>query len=155
MIIKLDNSSKAVAAEIYKVFQNSYKVEAKLIGVIDFPPLLRSAEHIAKSTTDFYGYIEHDCLAGVIEVVIKDKHLDIHSLTVDPSYFRKGVANQLMTYVTETFDFYGAKVETAVVNLPAINLYKKYGFVEYKRWIPPHGIEKIALSLSCSLTKNI
>jgi ribosomal protein S18 acetylase RimI-like enzyme len=148
MIIKLDNSAKEVAPKIYTVFQNSYKVEAQLIGVIDFPPLLRSLEHIEKSKTDFYGFIEHDCIAGVIEIVIKDEYLDIHSLTVDPCYFRKGIANQLMNYVIETLDFHEAKVETAVVNLPAINLYKKYGFVEFKRWTPSHGIEKLALSMS-------
>ncbi len=38
-------------------------------------------------------------------------------------------------------------VETAVTNLPAINLYKKHGFAEFKRWTPSHGIEKLALSV--------
>ena len=38
-------------------------------------------------------------------------------------------------------------VETAVVNTPAINLYKKHGFVEFKRWTPAHGIEKLAMSV--------
>jgi hypothetical protein len=45
------------------------------------------------------------------------------------------------------FSFSKAIVETAVVNEPAINLYKKHGFVEFKRWTPAHGIEKLALSI--------
>ncbi len=40
-----------------------------------------------------------------------------------------------------------ARVETAVANTPAINLYKKHGFVEFKRWTPSHGIEKLAMSV--------
>ena len=32
MINKLDNSNEKVAEQIYKTFQNSYKIEAQLIG---------------------------------------------------------------------------------------------------------------------------
>ena len=44
--------------------------------------------------------------------------------------------NKLINYVLEEYDFSKAIVETAVVNTPAINLYKKHGFVEFKRWMP-------------------
>ena len=154
MITKLDHYNEEVANQIFTVFQNSYKIEAQLIGTLDFPPLLRSAKDIENSKTQFYGFIEKKYLAGVIEVVLKGKHLEIDSLTVDPNYFRKGIANKLISYVLEAFNFSEAIVETAVVNLPAINLYKKHGFVEFKRWTPSHGIEKLALSVSCSLTRK-
>ena len=42
-------------------------------------------------------------------------------------------------------------VETAVVNIPAISLYKKHGFVEFKRWTPSHGIKKLAMSVEYAL----
>ena len=147
MIRKLDNSNEQVADQIFTIFQNSYKIEAQLIGVLDFPPLLRSAKDIKNSKTLFYGFSENECLAAVIELVIEDNLLDINSLTVDPKYFRKGIAGILIRYILDTFDFKEALVETAVVNMPAINLYKKYGFVEFKRWTPSHGIKKIAMSL--------
>ena len=147
MITKLDNSSEEVAERIFAVFQNSYKIEAELIGVLDFPPLLRSVKDIVNSKTQFYGFSENKCLAAIIEIVIEDKHLEIHSLTVEPEYFRKGIANKLISYVLETIDFSEAIVETAVVNIPAINLYKKHGFVEFKRWTPSHGIQKLAMSV--------
>ena len=147
MIKKLDNSNIDIANEIFTVFQNSYKIEAQLIGVSDFPPLLRSVKNIENSKTQFYGFIEDKCLAAVIEIVIKDTHLEINSLTVDPSHFRKGIANKLMSYVLERIDFSEAIVETAIVNIPAINLYKKHGFVEFKRWTPSHGIQKLAMSV--------
>ena len=102
---------------------------------------------IKNSNTLFYGFSENECLAAIIEVVIEVKHLELNSLTVDPKYFRKGIADKLISYILDTFDFKEALVETAVVNMPAINLYKKYGFVEFKRWTPSHGIKKIAMSL--------
>jgi len=147
MITKLDNSNVNIAKQIYTIFQNSYSVEAQLIGTLDFPPLLRSAENIEKSTTQFYGFTQGECLAAVIEITIDEKQLHIDSLTVDPCYFRKGIANKLISYVLEVIRFSSATVETAVVNAPAINLYKKHGFVEFKRWTPSHGIEKIAMSI--------
>ncbi|WP_026301534.1 GNAT family N-acetyltransferase [Colwellia piezophila] len=147
MIKKLDNSNEEVAKKIFSVFQNSYKVEAQLIGSADFPPLLRSVKAIENSATDFYGFIVNDALTAVIEVVIVDKRLEIDSLTVEPNYFRQGIASKLLSYVLETISYSTAIVETAVVNIPAINLYQSHGFVEFKRWTPAHGIPKLALSV--------
>ena len=98
-----------------------------------------------------YHFSENECLAAIIEIIIEDKHLDINNLTVDPDYCRKGIANKLISYVLEIIDFSEAIVETAVVNIPAINLYKKHGFVEFKRWTPSHGIQKLAMSLEHAL----
>jgi ribosomal protein S18 acetylase RimI-like enzyme len=147
MIKKLDNSNEEVANQIFTIFQNSYEIEALLIGTLDFPPLLRSAIDIENSKTLFYGFSENECLVASIEIVIENKQLEINSLTVEPDYFRKGIASKLINYVLEKFDFTEAIVETAVVNKPAINLYKKHGFVEFKRWTPSHGIEKLAMSV--------
>tara|TARA_R110000787_G_scaffold12692_1_gene40810 strand:+ start:112 stop:567 length:456 start_codon:yes stop_codon:yes gene_type:complete len=151
MITKLENANDNIANQIHTVFQNAYKVEAQLIGVTDFPPLLRTAENIVNAKTDFYGFSVHNCLAAIIEIAIDEKHLDIHSLTVDPKYFRKGIADKLINYVLKTFNISVAIVETAVVNKPAINLYKKHGFLEYKRWTPSHGIEKLAMSVEYAI----
>ena len=150
MITKLDNSNEDVASQIFNIFQNSYKIEALLIGTEHFPPLQRSANNISSSTTTFYGFSESECLAAIIEIAIKDKQLDINSLTVHPRFFRKGIANKLISYVLSNIDFSVAVVETAVVNAPAINLYKKHGFTEFKRWIPSHGIQKLAMSVNYS-----
>jgi len=153
MITKLDNSNEDVAKLINTIFQNSYKVEAELIGALEFPPLLRTAIDIVNAKTHFYGLSDNNIIAGVIEIVIKDKHLAIDSLTVDPQFFRKGVAGKLLRYVLDTFEFRQATVETAVLNLPAIQLYMKYGFVEFKRWTPSHGIKKLAMSVEYSAKK--
>ncbi|PKG81915.1 GNAT family N-acetyltransferase [Colwellia sp. 75C3] len=147
MITKLEHTDKDVANQIFNIFQNSYKIEAQLIGTLDFPPLFRSVKDIESSSTQFYGFSKNKCLAAVIEIVIANKQLSIDSLTVDPAYFRKGIADKLINYVLNSFDIAEAVVETAVVNTPAINLYKKHGFAEFKRWTPSHGIEKLAMSV--------
>tara|TARA_R110002167_G_scaffold215265_1_gene420191 strand:+ start:843 stop:1298 length:456 start_codon:yes stop_codon:yes gene_type:complete len=151
MITKLNNSNENIAEQIFTVFQNSYKIEAQLIGTDNFPPLLRSTKDIQNSTTQFYGFRENECLAAVIEIAIEDQLLEINSLTVDPSCFRKGIANKLISYVLNNIVFSKAMVETAVVNIPAINLYKKHGFVEFKRWTPAHGIKKLAMSIELAI----
>jgi ribosomal protein S18 acetylase RimI-like enzyme len=151
MITKLDNSDEKVANQIFNVFQRSYQVEAQIIGTLDFPPLFRSMEDIACSKTQFYGFIENECVAAIIETSIEEKYLDINSLTVEPNYFRKGIAGKLIRFILDEIEFSEAIVETAVVNLPAINLYKKHGFIEIKRWTPSHGIKKIALSVKSAL----
>ena len=160
MIKKLDNSNEEVANQIFTIFQNSYKIEAQLIGAVDFPPLSRSAKDIENSKTLFYGFSENECLAAIIELEIEDKHLGINSLTVAPNYFKKGIASKLISYVLEKIDFSEALlktavVETAVENIPAINLYKKHGFVEFKRWTPSHGIEKLAMSVEYAIKQKL
>jgi ribosomal protein S18 acetylase RimI-like enzyme len=144
VISKLNNSAEDVAKRIHRIFQNSYKVEAELIGTQSFPPLARTAKDIANSETSFYGYSENNDLAAIIEIAIDAGHLEIHSLTVDPAHFRKGIADKLIDYTLNSFDFSEAIVETALVNVPAISLYKKHGFVEFKQFTPSHGIEKLA-----------
>ena len=100
---------------------------------------------------NFYGFSENKCLAAVIEIAIDNEHLAIDSLTVDPDYFRKGIADKLIRHVLGNVGLSVATVETAVVNTPAIALYKKQGFVEFKRWTPAHGIEKLAMSIESVL----
>ncbi|WMO13177.1 GNAT family N-acetyltransferase [Pseudoalteromonas piscicida] len=151
MIQKLNNRDASMAREIFNVFQRSYKIEAELIGASYFPPLSRTIEDICGATSHFYGYFENQNLAAVIEIVIFEKTLEIDSLTVDPSYFRKGIAGKLLNFALTEFDAAKVIVETATANAPAIKLYNKHGFVEYKRWLPAHGIEKLALAVDvCS-----
>ncbi|ASM50234.1 hypothetical protein PESP_a2234 [Pseudoalteromonas espejiana DSM 9414] len=147
MINKLNNKNTEIANIIFAVFQKSYAIEAKLIDALNFPPLARKAKDIKKSKTTFYGFTENEYLAAVIEVSINNECLDICSLTVEPRYFKKGIASKLINYALKLDDISYARVETAIANTPAIKLYKKHGFEEFKRWTPSHGIEKLAMSV--------
>ena len=145
MITQLKHTDKCVAQQIYNVFQRSYRIEAELVGVDEFPPLARAHTDICTSSSLFYGFYEQKELAGVIEIECKNAELDIHSLTVDPAFFRRGIAGKLIEYVLRTQTWNKATVETAAVNAPAIKLYEKYGFSTFNKWLPDHGIEKVAM----------
>jgi hypothetical protein len=67
MIQKLQNKDIETAEKIRSVFQVSYKVEAKLLNAIDFPPLKRPIEDYINSENAFYGYFKNKELAAVFQ----------------------------------------------------------------------------------------
>ena len=145
MIKKLRHKDKNISSEIRRVFQLSYAVEAKLLGAIDFPPLKRPLESFILSSNNFYGAFVNKNLAGVIEIYYNNNSTHIQSLVVDPTFFRKGIASQLMNSVFVNFTSNLFTVETGSINEPAINLYKKYGFLEVNQYLTDHGIMKVRL----------
>jgi ribosomal protein S18 acetylase RimI-like enzyme len=145
MIELLDHNSESVAIQIYDVFQLSYKVEASLVGVEDFPPLRRSASDIQSSSSQFLGKRIGLNLAAVVEYAHSGKYLSIDSLVVHPHYFRRGLASQILQSLLDKIQWQTACVETAAANNPALVLYQKFGFSESKRWDTADGIEKVQL----------
>lgn len=148
-ITKLVNSENHCAQLIRSVFQNSYKIEANLIGAVKFPPLARTAHDIQETNRSFYGLWIKSRLAGVVEVELSDFKLEISSLAVEPDFFRQSVASDLIKFLFQSLAPKAgcevAYVETAERNLPAIKLYQKFGFTIIKTWIPDHGIRKVRL----------
>ncbi|MEQ8205407.1 MAG: N-acetyltransferase [Woeseia sp.] len=147
MIERLGHCSESVAKEIHRVFQAAYKVEAEQIGVTDFPPLKRSAEHIRATEGDFLGCWSGVELTAVMEYVLADSHLSIDSLVVHPDHFRRGLASSLLQFRLAQTDWQTADVETAAQNGPAIALYEKFGFSFAAQWTTKAGIDKVRLSL--------
>ena len=68
MIKKLQNNELKIAEKIRAVFQVSYKVEAKLLGAVNFPPLHRPLDKYRENNTEFYGYSKDGELAGIVEI---------------------------------------------------------------------------------------
>ncbi len=151
MIEKLDNADEDIAYQIFTVFQNAYKVEAGLIGAQFFPPLSRSADDIENAKSDFYCIRENLSIVAIIEITTEEKFIDIHSLTVEPSCFGQGLASQLIRHVLKMKGRSKVIVETAEANMPAINLYQKHGFSEFRKWTTTHGIPKVAMSVEITL----
>ena len=143
MIEKLQNSDLEIAEKIRAVFQVSYKVEAKLLNAVNFPPLQRPLEKYIESNTTFYGYSKDGELAGVVEVDANNNYILIRSLVIHPIFFRQGIAGKLIEFVFDTFDSNLFVVETGLANGPATALYKKFGFIEVHQWDTDHGIRKV------------
>ncbi len=143
MVEKIDHTIPLLADKIYAVFQVSYKVEAKLLNAVDFPPLRRKSIDITNSSTEFYGAFSDSEIAGVIEIKREERDIHIQSLVVDPTFFRKGIGSGLLTFVVDNLLAKVYTVETGVDNLPAIALYKKFGFIEIQQWNTDHGVRKV------------
>lgn len=145
MISKINNKELETAKEVQMIFQASYLVEAKLLKAQNFPPLNRTISNIAASTTEFYAIRKNDILTGLIEVNSEGDCTDINSLVVHPSYFRKGLAKELMKFILASKKASLFTVETGVENKPAIALYESFGFIKEKEWDTSFGIRKIKL----------
>ncbi|MEP5614292.1 MAG: GNAT family N-acetyltransferase [Cyclobacteriaceae bacterium] len=143
MIKKINNQNEEVSRQIRTLFQASYQVEADLLKVTNFPPLNRKLDQFVNSDTEFYGLFRAQEIAAIVEVKTDTKNTDIHSLVVQPDYFRQGLGRELMQFVLNTFNSESFTVETGVDNGPATNLYQQLGFVEQQQWDTEFGIRKV------------
>jgi|TARA_R110000744_G_scaffold298131_1_gene407808 ribosomal protein S18 acetylase RimI-like enzyme len=146
MIKKIVPSEISNAEKIHALFQVSYRIEAELLGVTDFPPLQRSIIDFQNSITQFFGLWKDDVLAAAVEIDILENTLDICSLVVHPKYFRQGIAQKLLLFLENYDDSKTLIVETGWANVPAIALYKKFGFHETSQYINTGGIKKTCFS---------
>ena len=147
MIRKLDNTVYENSKLIWKVFQLSYSVEARILNAENFPPLKRSIESIQESNNIFFISEIEDIVNGVIEIHEELESIHIQSLVVLPSEFRKGVASKMLDFILDLYKKNKITVETGVDNLPAVNLYLRFKFNEIFQWDTDHGVRKIRFEL--------
>ena len=147
MVERIDHRQKPMARQIYSVFQRSYRVEARLLGVSLFPPLHSTIQDIQLRHSDFYGYWQGGSLAAVAELDVGMHSVTICSFVVDPDYFRQGIGSHLLDAVLSYFPGRDMVVETGLDNHPAIALYHKKGFREVSRRLTEIGIAKSRLCL--------
>ena len=111
-------------SEIYEIETLSFGDEAYDIFLLHlYLTLARETFLVAQHGDRIVGYI--------IGVQSKWGEGHIISVAAHPSFRRRGVASALLTELLRKFKNKGAKtvrLEVKVSNLPAINLYKKFGF---------------------------
>ena len=108
--------------ELYRLQQQAYQVEADLIGVTFFPPLLQTEAALREEHPTSYIMRLDGRLVGAVTVDGET----ITRLLVSPDYFRQGIATQLIRHALEHQAL--RVVSTAALNKPAIALYQKFGF---------------------------
>jgi ribosomal protein S18 acetylase RimI-like enzyme len=128
-IRKLNLKDICIAKMVLELQTASYKIEAKIIGFNDIPPLKDTIDSLKECEEIFYGYFIDEELAGIISYKIFEDILDIHRVAVHPYFFRKGIAKKLLNHV-EVLESGIKKVVvcTGKDNLPAISLYLKNGY---------------------------
>ena len=95
------------------------------------------------SNSEFYAYYLVENIAGVIEIESHKDLTHIQSLVVYPKYFRNGIGRKLVQFTLDNYKTKIFTVETGIDNLPAIKLYKSFGFQEQKQWDTNHGVRKV------------
>lgn len=129
MIKQLNTRNDNTAKEIIDLQQQSYKIEADIIGFDGIPTLKDTIDTIKQSDEIFYGYYIENSLVGMISYKVEEHDLDICRVAVHPCYFRKGIAEQMIKFIESiNSDIEKTIVSTGFKNQPAINLYLKLGF---------------------------
>ena len=145
----LPHRDPAVANQIHELLQAAYKVEGRLLGLDDFPPLRRTRWQILGAPGCFYGYLENGALLGVAEIEFEDdsRVADIASFVVAPASFRRGVGQDLVRRVLREMKgvVTAVTVSTATANAPALGLYRKCGFRFQNNWQHDADIAMVTL----------
>jgi ribosomal protein S18 acetylase RimI-like enzyme len=144
--VPLDLPDASTAEAIRAVMAAAYAVEAALLGVEDFPPLRRTTADIVASGSRFLGVWSTDTLAAVAELERPEPgRVDVASLVVLPSHFRRGLGGALVRFVLDAHPADDVTVSTSVRNQPALRLYASHGFVEDRRWTTGDGSPMVTL----------
>ena len=115
---------------IWRLMQDAYTVEARLIDCDDFPPLSRSRHDIHRSSSTFYtAHDQNNLLLGVLELEQEGDSATIDSLCVTPTHFRQGIGRLLIGHILGQAHA-TVRVSTAALNAPAGTLYLSMGFVK-------------------------
>lgn len=139
-IVKLDLQDGITLDELWSLQHKAYRLEAEIIGFHDIPPLLETRDMLSRVQEDFYGcFTDNEDLMGAVAVMEESPgKLTVTRMMVNPDHFRQGVAGRLLEFV---FARYAGMeqfiVSTGKLNIPAVTLYTKHGFV-------PAGVEEVA-----------
>ncbi|GAK08830.1 GNAT family N-acetyltransferase [Geomicrobium sp. JCM 19038] len=127
-LCRLDHTNTSTAKDILSVQCPAYKEESKIIGFDGIPYLNDNIDTIMMSQETFIGCYD-DHLLGFIAYEKREDHYQITRLCVVPTHFRKGVASRLVDYILTTSKSGPIHVQTGSLNTPAIDLYRRFGFV--------------------------
>ncbi|NGZ77896.1 GNAT family N-acetyltransferase [Saccharibacillus alkalitolerans] len=144
MIDRVDMEDDLLVHRLLQLQTTAYRLEAKLIGFDEIPPLADTFETLKRSSDTFYGYTAKSGeLAGAVAVEEEmPGELTLTRMMVHPDFFRQGIASRLIEYVFAHYpDFSVYIVSTGSRNRPAMRLYEKFGFVPFKRENIAPGIE--------------
>ncbi|PKG23436.1 GNAT family N-acetyltransferase [Niallia nealsonii] len=144
MIIKMKHNVIETAKEIIAVQTAAYLVEANIINYKDLPPLKENIYDIMNAEEVFLGLYQNERLGALLSYNETDSSIEICRLVVLPSLFGKGFASKLLVSLlnSSSKQFF---VHTAAKNVPAIQLYKKFGFIIKKTFKVESELEIVKL----------
>lgn len=146
--MKLNLQDELTLDDLWSLQHKAYRLEAEIIGFRDIPPLLETREMLSRVKEEFYGCLDdtEELLGAVAVMEEAPGKLTVTRMMVSPEHFRQGVAGRLLEYI---FDHYAQMeqfiVSTGKLNLPAVKLYTKHGFVPVQAEEVAPGVELLEL----------
>lgn len=137
----IENNISHNALKIYKLFQQSYKVEADIIGLNDFPPLSLSIQDIVQSDGIFEAISINTNIVAIVCYKNIQGTVELQNLAVSPEFFRRGLASMLLNHLFNKYQKCKFIIHTALANIPAVRLYEKLGFTLNDTFVSSEGIE--------------
>lgn len=129
-ILPLNLANPTTVNRLWHLQQQAYRVEAALIGFSEIPPLLETVEQLQAAKDAFFGLYRGAALAGAIACETHGNALEITRLVVDPNFFRRGIAQKMLSFIAQQYSHYAImRVSTGSKNEPALRLYLKNGFL--------------------------
>lgn len=126
-------------AEVLDLQRRSYKIEADLIGTDEIPPLKETFEQLQNCGETFIGCYIEGRLAGAVSFKKEGEVIDIHRMMIHPDFFRRGIANKLISEL-EQIGYSEMTVSTGAANTPAVKLYEKLGFDRQNNSVVGNGL---------------
>ncbi|WP_405104352.1 GNAT family N-acetyltransferase [Paenibacillus sp. FSL K6-1217] len=147
-IVKLNLQDEFTLDELWSLQHKAYRLEAEIIGFHDIPPLLETRDMLSRVTEEFYGCIdETEELLGAVAVIEESPgKLTVTRMMVSPDHFRQGVAGRLLEFIFARYaEMEQFIVSTGKLNLPAVTLYTKHGFIPVGSEEVVPGVELLEL----------
>lgn len=89
---------------------------------------LYNEESLNTGVNKTFLYVINNQLVGFIHIQDLIDEIDIINIIINENFRRKGYASKLLDYVISISNNKKLILEVSSLNIPAINLYKKYGF---------------------------
>lgn len=142
--MKLNLQDELMLDDLWSLQHKAYRLEAEIIGFRDIPPLLETREMLSRVKEEFYGCLDDtEELLGAVAVMEESPgKLTVTRMMVSPDHFRQGVAGRLLEYIFDRYDrMEQFIVSTGKLNLPAVQLYTKHGFIPVQSEEVAPGVE--------------
>ena len=133
-VVPIDHRNLQVAHQMHAILSLAYAQEAALMNVKRFAHHDETVEEIQVSDEFCLGAIYEETLVGFLTIGRDEEpdQISISTLVVHPAHQRQGVGNGLLHKAVPRSQGMTLSVSTGANNMPALSLYKKLGFHEYR-----------------------
>ena len=98
----------------------------------DFNKKENIEKFIAYDYAEIYVYEENNIIKAFLQIENHFEITDIINIAVNKKYLKEGIASKLIEFLIETTKAEKIMLEVRSSNTPAINLYRKFGFVDVR-----------------------